>query len=164
MKIHLYSFVLLFLFCYHGNRVYAQSTTTQLNNNQIVSSSVAINGYNYYYFSVSATGQLFSKRDLPTIHLSTTICNQPTAPADFHDTVPPLNLYISTSSSNTLPGPDNSATVEDSSYGLIKWASDNQTSEIWIAVAAPALTGSWTGNFTYEIGVSTSRKKLISNL
>lgn len=148
---------MLFSFCCHSNCVYAQSTTTQLNNNQIVSSSVAINGYNYYYFSVSATGQLFSKRDLPTIHLSTTICNQPTPPADFHDTVPPLNLYISTSSSNTLPGPDNSATVEDSTYGLIKWKSDNQTSEIWIAVAAPALTGSWTGNFTYEIGVSTSQ-------
>lgn len=159
MKIHLFSFVLYILYSCHSNHVYAQSTTTQLTNNQIISSSVAINGYNYYYFSVSATGRLFSKRDLPTIRLSTTICNQPTAPADFHDTVPPLNVYVSTSNSNTLPGPGNSAAVEDSSNGLIQWQSDNQTSEIWIAVAAPALTGAWTGNFTYEIGVSTTRKQ-----
>ncbi|KAI8641668.1 stretch-activated Ca2+-permeable channel component-domain-containing protein [Parasitella parasitica] len=156
MKI-VYGLIALFLSCFHSNLVYAQSTTKQLNNNQIVSASVAIHEYNYYYFSVPTTNQLFSKRDLPTIHLSTTICNQPTAPADSHDTVPPLNLYVSTSISNTLPGPDNSVAVNDSSYGLIKWTSNNQTSEIWIAVAAPALTGSWVGNYTYEIGVSTSQ-------
>ncbi|CEP08210.1 hypothetical protein [Parasitella parasitica] len=150
-----YGLIALFLTHFHSNIVYAQSTTKQLYDNQIVSASVAISGFNYYYFGVSATNQLFSKRDLPTIHLSTTICKQPAAPADFHDTVPPLNLYVSTSNTNTLPGPKNSAAVNNSSNGLITWTCDKVTSEIWIAVAAPALTGSWAGNFTYEIGVST---------
>lgn len=135
------------------------SSTTQLINNQVVSSSIIPGTYNYYYFSVSATSQVFGKRDLPTIYLSTTTCSQPQSPSSVHTTVSPLNLFVSTSPDNTLPGPNHGITVEDSLKGLTKWMSDNQTAEIWISVGAPTLpTGSWTGNWTFEIGASTNRK------
>jgi hypothetical protein len=69
---------------------------------------------------------------------------------------------VSTSSGNTLPGPDHGITVEDSLNGLTKWTSDNQTAEIWISVGAPTLpAGSWTGNWTFEISASTNRKKTL---
>lgn len=153
---HLSYILLLFsLLLFHN--VKTQSTTSQIQNNQIVSSSLTTGGYSYYYFSIPFTAKLF-KRDLPTIHLSLTACSQPSPPPDYHDTVPPLNLYISTSNNNTLPGPNNGITVDNSSHGLTTWTSDNNTSEVWIAVGGPSLTGSWSGNWTFEIGASTIRK------
>jgi hypothetical protein len=152
--------VICYYYLFHSANAQSSSSTTQLNNNQILSSSIAPGTNNYYYFSVSATSRLFGKRDLPTIYLSTVTCSQPQPPSSFHDTVPPLNLFVSTSSSNTLPGPDNGTTVEDSLNGLTKWTSDNQTAEIWIAVGAPTLLGEgWTGNWTFEISASTNRMK-----
>jgi calcium channel MID1 len=146
---------------YCSSNVLAQTTTTQLQNNQILSNSIAASGYNYYYFSIPAQSQVFSKRAIPNIYLSTSTCSQPTPPSTFHDVVPSINMYISLSNDNTLPGPDNGIAVDDALNGLTSWTSNYTASEIWIAVGATSLPNTWTGNWTYEIGVSTNRKKLI---
>jgi hypothetical protein len=139
-------------------QISAQNTTIQLQNNQILSNSIAAGRYNYYYFSIPAQNQLFSKRALPNIYLSTSTCSQPKPPSTFHDVVPSINMYISTSKDNTLPGPDNGIAVDDSLNGLSTWSSNSSASELWIAVGATSLPTTWTGNWTYEIGVSTGRK------
>lgn len=150
--------VLIVIFIYYSINVFAQTTTTPLSNNQILSNSIAAGKYNYYYFSIPAQNRLFSKRVLPNIYLSTSTCSQPRPPSTFHDVVPSINMYISTSADNTLPGPDNGIAVDDSLNGLSTWSSNNSATQIWIAVGATSLPNTWTGNWTYEIGVSTSRK------
>ncbi|KAI9485433.1 MAG: stretch-activated Ca2+-permeable channel component-domain-containing protein [Benjaminiella poitrasii] len=143
--------------CNYLNPILAQTITTQLKDNQILTSSISAGSYNYYYFSTTLTNQLFRKRDQPTIHLSIAACTQPTSPPHFNDLVPSLEVYISSSNRNTLPGPSDGNIANNSLHGLVTWASNDQTSEIWIAVGGPKLTGAWTGNWTYEIGVSTNQ-------
>lgn len=140
---------------YFSNSVLTQTTTTQLQNGQIITHSIAPGAYNYYYFSISATNQLFGKRAIPSIYLSSTTCSQPQPPAGVHDVVPSPDIFISTSKNNPLPGPDNGIAVDDALHGLCTWKSDGTASEIWIAVGASSLPNTWTGNWTYEIGVST---------
>ena len=136
--------------------VIAQSTTTRLLNGQTVTSSIAPGAYNYYYFLSPAT--TFGKRAISTLYLSSTTCSQPQPPPSFHDTIPSPDIFISTSKENTLPGPDNGIAVKDAIHGLTTWESDGTVSEIWIAVGATSLPTTWAGNWTYEIGVSISRK------
>lgn len=140
--------------------VLAQTTTTQLQNGQIVTNSVSAGDYNYYYFSIPSTNQVFGKRAIPNIYLSSTTCTQPQPPATSQEVVPSPDIYISTSRDNTLPGPNKGIAVDDALHGLSTWKSDGTISEIWIAVGAATIPSTWTGNWTYEIGVSTSRKKL----
>lgn len=146
---------------YYASHVIAQTTTTLLKNNQILSNSIGAGDYNYYYFSIPATGQVFGKRALSNIFLSTSTCSQPIPPSTFKDVIPSIDLYISLSKDNPLPGLDNGITVNDGIHGLTNWTSSEAISEIWFAVGATTLPNTWTGNWTYEIGVSTSRKKLI---
>ncbi|KAI9256153.1 stretch-activated Ca2+-permeable channel component-domain-containing protein [Helicostylum pulchrum] len=131
-------------------------TTTLLQNNRILPGSIAAGSYNYYYFSIPAINQVFSKRAIPNIFLSITTCTQPTPPSTFKDAIPSFNVYISLSKGNTLPGPDNGISVNDAIHGLTTWTSNGASSEIWVAVGASSLPNAWTGNWTYEIGVSTN--------
>ncbi|KAI8070648.1 stretch-activated Ca2+-permeable channel component-domain-containing protein [Gilbertella persicaria] len=101
-----------------------------------------------------ANPKAFTSIDYPIIYLTTTTCSQPQS-SDFNEQVPPLQVYVSTSSSNKLPGPHQGITVENGLNGLTQWQSDGTSSQLWIAVGAPPLQGSWTGNWTFEIGVST---------
>lgn len=157
----LQSLYVLVAIIYYTSHVLAQSTTTLLKDNQILSTSIAAGSYNYYYFSIPATGQAFGKRALSNLFLSTSTCSQPIPPSTFTDAIPSIDMYISLSKDNTLPGPDNGIAVSDGVHGLTTWTSLEAVSEIWIAVGATSLPNTWTGNWTYEIGVSTSRKKLI---
>ncbi|KAG2206952.1 hypothetical protein INT47_008421 [Mucor saturninus] len=142
---------------YYTSLVIAQSTTTLLKDNQILSNSVAAGSYNYYYFSIPATGHVFGKRAFSNIFLSSSTCSQPIPPSTFKDAIPSVDMYISLSKDNPLPGPDNGITVTDGLHGLSTWTSPDSISEIWVAVGATALPNTWTGNWTYEIGVSTSQ-------
>ncbi|KAI8088552.1 stretch-activated Ca2+-permeable channel component-domain-containing protein [Thamnidium elegans] len=132
-------------------------TTTLLENNHILSGSIAAGSYDYYYFSIPAINQVFNKRAIPNIFLSITTCTQPIPPSTFKDAIPSFNAYISLSKSNALPGPDNGISVNDAIHGLTTWTSNGASSEIWVAVGAPSLPNTWTGNWTYEIGVSTNQ-------
>lgn len=146
---------------YYVNSVLTQTTTTQLQNGRIITNSIAPGAYNYYYFSLSATNQLFGKRAIPSIYLSSTTCSQPLPSATVHDVIPAPYIFISTSKNNPLPGPDNGIAVDEALHGLSTWKSDGTATEIWIAVGASTLPSTWTGNWTYEIGVSTVGKRIM---
>ncbi|KAI8353310.1 stretch-activated Ca2+-permeable channel component-domain-containing protein [Choanephora cucurbitarum] len=129
---------------------YTQSTTP-ISNNQILSSSVSANTYQYFYFTIPSTTQLFRKRDYPPIHLTVSTCSQPQSSSS--QSIPPVSIYLSTSSANTLPGPGNGITVDNSLNGLTSWTSDGTSSQLWIAVGGPSLENA-SGNWTFEIGAS----------
>lgn len=138
------------------------SVTVQLNNSQILSTAIASGDLQHYYFSSSSSSASsllshITERDPSSLYLSLTACSQPAAPSNYQGEVPSLDIYLSFSSDNALPGPGNGAIVNDSIPGRIDWQKDNFQSDIWIGVVAPTLTDNWTGNWTYEIAVSTER-------
>ncbi|KAI9304269.1 stretch-activated Ca2+-permeable channel component-domain-containing protein [Cunninghamella echinulata] len=100
------------------------------------------------------------KRDPTTpIYLTLTSCSQPIPPPHYTGIIPTIDLYISTDGGNTLPGPtknQNNDTVDKSKPGRISWQND-QIDNLWIGVVAPTLTEGWTGEWKYEIGLSTNQ-------
>ncbi|KAM3584681.1 Centractin [Umbelopsis sp. WA50703] len=93
------------------------------------------------------------------IYLTVSVCTQPQPPSNYQGQVPPLQVFISTSSSNSLPGPSVSGTspVNNTHPGYVYWDSTaSPTDQLWIGVSAPTLTQGWTGNWTYQLGVSTT--------
>jgi calcium channel MID1 len=136
----------------------SQSVTVQLTNNVIQTASIGQGGTNYYYFDVQNVQSFLFRRAIPPIFVTSTTCSQPASSSNNQDAVPSLDMYISTSDSNTLPGPGNGDKVADSEFGHIAWNSSGSETRVWMSVTAPTLKGQWTGNWTFEIGASTSRK------
>lgn len=140
----------------------AQQVTIPLNDSSIYTTSISSGDLQHYYFSASAVRSLLAldKRAVPNVYLTLATCSQPVAPSGFQGEVPSLEMYLSTSSENTLPGPGAGSTMVNDSYpGWLGWT--NTEEEIWIGIVAPTLTDNWTGNWTYEIAVSTQRKLLL---
>lgn len=95
---------------------------------------------------------------IETIYLTVTVCSQPQPPANYQGLVPPLQVFVSTSSSNSLPGPGVPGTspIDNPYPGYSSWNSTSSpTNQMWIGVSAPSLSEGWTGNWTYQLGVST---------
>lgn len=142
----------------------AQQTTTPLNDSQIYTSTISSGGLQHYYFSASTLQKRLAsafqphldKRAPSIAYLSLTSCSQPTAPSGYEGEVPSLDMYISTSSSNTLPGPNQGQMTNDSYPGRLSW--QGEISELWIGVVAPTLTDDWQGTWTFQIAISTQRK------
>ncbi|CAO3597089.1 unnamed protein product [Absidia cylindrospora] len=114
-------------------------------------------------FSPTASGML-TKRAPPTenviIYLTLTSCSQPIPPPNYNGEIPSIDIYLSTVNSNKLPGPtnhQNNNTVDDTLPGRISWQGGDHLTELWIGVAAPTLTPGWTGEWTYELAVSTTQ-------
>ncbi|KAI8092956.1 stretch-activated Ca2+-permeable channel component-domain-containing protein [Halteromyces radiatus] len=94
-----------------------------------------------------------------SVYLTLTSCSQPSPPSNYQGDIPSIDLYLSKASSNTLPGPTNNQnndTVDDTKPGRISWQGDH-ISDLWIGVVAPTLTTGWTGQWTYELGISTNQ-------
>lgn len=153
--------LLLFLFT---ALLAAQQTTTPLNDSQIYTSSISSGGLQHYYFSAATLQKRFAsalqphldKRAPSVAYLSLTSCSQPAAPAGYEGDIPSLDMYISTSNDNTLPGPNQGQMANDSYPGRLSW--QGEISELWIGVVAPTLTNDWEGNWTFQIAISTQRK------
>lgn len=95
---------------------------------------------------------------LEAIYLTVTVCSQPQPPANYQGLVPPLQVFVSTSSSNSLPGPGVPGTspIDNPYPGYSSWNSTSSpTNQMWIGVSAPSLSNGWAGNWTYQLGVST---------
>ncbi|RUP42798.1 stretch-activated Ca2+-permeable channel component-domain-containing protein [Jimgerdemannia flammicorona] len=100
------------------------------------------------------------------LFVTLTTCSQPVGGSGSPG---PLQLFVSTNARNTLPGPSapsDAQTSGDPSKGNGTLAgfldvtmlslSLAQIKNVWIGVSAPQLQGQgWTGNWTYQLGVST---------
>lgn len=92
------------------------------------------------------------------IYLTVTVCSQPQPPSNYQGFVPPLQVFVSTTSSNSLPGPNvpEASPLNTTWSGFTSWNSTlSPTTQLWVGVSAPALAAGWTGNWTYQIGTST---------
>ncbi|KAI8880381.1 hypothetical protein K501DRAFT_255101 [Backusella circina FSU 941] len=147
----------LLLVLLYTQDIASQSVTVQLSNNVVQTASIGQGGTNYYYFDVQNVQNLLFRRAIPPIFITAAICSQPASSSNSQDAVPSLEMYISTSDSNTLPGPGKGDKVADSEYGHIAWNSSGTEARVWMSVTAPTLNGQWSGNWTFEIGASTSQ-------
>ncbi|GAB5590564.1 Centractin [Umbelopsis nana] len=96
---------------------------------------------------------------IAAVYLTVTVCSQPQPPTSYQGLVPPLQVFVSTTSSNSLPGPSVPGTspINNSYPGYTSWNSTSSpTNQLWVGVSAPALAAGWSGNWTYQLGVSTT--------
>ncbi|KAI7878133.1 hypothetical protein K492DRAFT_171060 [Lichtheimia hyalospora FSU 10163] len=120
------------------------------------SASIASGDLQHYYFEAAHGLSGLQESEAKSVYLTLTSCSQPTAPGNYEGEVPSLNMFISTSSEETtLPGPSQGTMVNDTKLGRIAWNSGDQVENVWIGVVAPTLTDNWSGNWTYQIAVST---------
>jgi calcium channel MID1 len=96
---------------------------------------------------------------LVTLYISLNTCQQPSDPTDIGGTKgapPQLQLYVSQSSVNTLPGPDQSADTQQQIpvVGGFANVTLQASGTVYIGVAAPNTTTFTKGNYTVEIAAS----------
>lgn len=94
-----------------------------------------------------------------TIYISATTCLQPQRRGNNTSVDPPqLTLYVSTSSNNEQPGPDESSSAQDSKVfdeGAVIY-NVNATADVFFGIAAPASNQSmFEGEWNFDIAVST---------
>ena len=137
----------------------AQQVTIPLNNSIIATAAIESGDLQHFYFSASSTSLLdrrrLATRDVPNLFLTLTSCSQPTPPANYEGEIPSLDVFLSTSEDNTLPGPSQGLLVNDTLFGRVAWENTEPISKLWIGVVAPTLTENWNGNWTFQIAVST---------
>lgn len=102
-----------------------------------------------------------------TLYITISTCTQPSPQSGLNateiyanQTLPALQLYVSTDASNTRPGPDTDATKQDMRelvLGFTNITLDDITSDVYISVVAQNVSSDWQGGWTYQLGSSTNR-------
>ncbi|KAK8258017.1 hypothetical protein IWZ00DRAFT_31027 [Phyllosticta capitalensis] len=89
------------------------------------------------------------------VFVSMNVCNGPDVNGTTTAAAPQLTMYVSTSKSNTSPGPDSDGeqAVQPCSGGFAS-ITVNATSDIYISVHAPQLPDGYSGNWDYEVAAS----------
>ncbi|KAF9942440.1 stretch-activated cation channel mid1 [Mortierella alpina] len=88
------------------------------------------------------------------VFISVSTCSAPKSGASV---CPPLVLYVSTSTSVPLPGPgqdSNAVKVVSGLEGLIQFTVYTER-DVFFSLQAPALEGTWTGDWSVEVGASS---------
>ncbi|KAF9575782.1 stretch-activated cation channel mid1 [Mortierella alpina] len=88
------------------------------------------------------------------VFISVSTCSAPKSGANV---CPPLVLYVSTSTSVPLPGPGqnpDAVQVVSGHEGLIQLTVYTDR-DVFFSLQAPALQGTWTGDWSVEVGAST---------
>ncbi|KAI8144396.1 stretch-activated Ca2+-permeable channel component-domain-containing protein [Fennellomyces sp. T-0311] len=148
---------ILFILC--AALAVAQQVTVPLNDSAITTAAIGSGDLQHFYFSASSNSLLdrrrLARRDVPNLFLTLTSCSQPTPPPNYEGEIPSLDVFLSTSADNTLPGPSQGLLVNDTKFGRVAWENTQPIANLWIGVVAPTLTENWNGNWTFQIAVST---------
>ncbi|KAF9432734.1 stretch-activated cation channel mid1 [Entomortierella beljakovae] len=89
-----------------------------------------------------------------SVFISISTCSTPRISTG--DICPPLVMYVSTSSSNPLPGPGqgSSSQMVTGHEGLIQFTAYTDK-DVFFSLEAPPLQGGWTGEWAVEVGASS---------
>ncbi|BFZ59312.1 hypothetical protein YB2330_000319 [Saitoella coloradoensis] len=152
------------------------NTTTELLSDDVVLPSISETDVHHYYFTTPAGSS--NDNDNETVYnvsITLSTCTQPSptnSSANLTEVYaspgpPPLYLWVSNTTSNTLPGPPSTRTdVQEwnTTYlGFTNFTMINVTAgtSVYIGVSAPNLTSTtvyadWSGEWSYQLGVSTT--------
>jgi len=135
--------------------------SAQLSDNSIVSKTIAPGATDFWTFSPS----LLNIHGSPTLYITISACTQPSPLPGLNATqiyasenLPSLQLYISTDSTNTKPGPDSDAslqTVQILSQGFTNFSMPSVSDDVYISVVAGSVSSNWKGSWSYELATST---------
>lgn len=138
-----------------------------LSDNSIVAMAINPGTTDFWTFSPS----VLKISGPTTVYITISACTQPSPKSGLNateiytnQTLPALQMYISTDASNTRPGPDTDATKQDMrelSLGFTNITLDDVTTDVYISVVAQNVTSDWQGGWTYQLGSSTNRIKSI---
>jgi hypothetical protein len=135
--------------------------SAQLSDNSIVPKTIAPGATDFWTFSPS----LLNIHGSPTLYITISACTQPSPASGLNATqiyasenLPSLQLYISTDSTNTKPGPDSDAslqTVQILSQGYANFSIPSVSDDVYMSVVAGSVSSSWQGSWSYELATST---------
>ncbi|KAF9925993.1 stretch-activated cation channel mid1 [Linnemannia zychae] len=84
------------------------------------------------------------------VYISVSTCSTPKQGSTI---CPPLEFYVSTSTSDPIPGPGQ-ISPEHSEEGLLRFAVKTKK-DVFFSLRSPSLSGTWTGDWAVEVGAST---------
>lgn len=153
----------LFVDSHESHLVARQSNeSVQLHDNAIVPMAINPETTQFWTFSPSELNITGS----PTLYITISACTQPSPAVGLNTTevyennvAPRLQLFVSINPSNTRPGPGSDPSTQQSaqlSQGFANFTLSNVSSNVYISVAAPSLPSEWQGQWTYQLGTSTS--------
>lgn len=110
-----------------------------------------------YTADITEDGSLRRRQIGTTLYITLNICDQPQAKVANPNGAPaPLQLYISTHSSNQRPSQDNSDIAVPVAYGYGFW---NLTisGDVYLSVTAPVKSSQFDGKYSYELTGSVDK-------
>lgn len=138
-----------------------------LSDNSIVPKDINPGTTDFWTFSPSSLNISGS----PTLYITISACTQPFPKVGLNatqvyasETLPSLQLYISTDSSNPKPGPDSDTslqTMQNLSQGFTNVTLSSLSDDVYISVVAENITSKWQGSWSYQLATSTKGMKYI---
>ena len=135
--------------------------SVQLGDNSIVTKEISPGAADFWTFSPS----LLNISGSSTLYITVSACTQPSPNAGLNatqiyanETLPPLQLYVSSDSSNPRPGPtsDSSTQILSGLYqGYTNITVANVSNDVFISVVAQNISSNWQGTWTYQLATST---------
>jgi len=137
------------------------NATFDLNDNSSITREIAPANIDYWTFSPSRLNVTAGS----SLYLTLSVCTQPFPRPGVNatevytsQTLPPLQLYVSTDVSNTHPGPGVDSTtqaVSSTSQGFANFTISSISSDVHLSIVSSNTTSDWLGSWTYSLGSST---------
>ena len=148
------------------------NVSTPLGNNAVVGMDLAPGTTDFWTFSPSLLN-ITDTTNTTTLYITVNTCTQPFPKPGLNATevyakgeLPPLQLYVSTSPANKLPGPsaDSSLqTVLQLVAGFANVTLPGVPSDVYISVSALNTSSDWQGSWSYQLGTSTTGRFLMAS-
>jgi len=108
-------------------------------------SQLNLTGSTTVYFTVSACTQPFPRPGLNATQIY------------MNETLPPLQVYVSTDAANSRPGPGSNPPIQPANLtlGYVNFNVSGVTGDVFLSVVAGNVSSDWQGSWSYEIGAST---------
>jgi len=137
------------------------NATFELSDNSTITREIGATSIDYWTFSPSRLNVTAGSN----LYLTLSVCTQPFPNPGLNatevyatQTIPPLQLYVSTDASNLRPGPGVDSTtqaVTSANQGFANFTINSISSDIYLSIAAGNVTSDWQGTWTYSLGSST---------
>ena len=142
--------------------------STSLPANAIVSKDISPETTDFWTLSL---GQL-NVSGSATVYITVSTCTQPfpkpglnATQIYLNETLPPLQIYVSTDAANSRPGPASNPPIQpqDLKMGYASVNISGVTNDVFLAVVTGNISSKWQGSWSYQIGASTQGNRHLFN-
>jgi hypothetical protein len=132
-----------------------------LNDNSIITKTISPGTTDFWTFSPS----FLNIGGSVTLYITISACTEPSPKVGLNatqiytsETLPSLQLYVSTDSSNPRPGPTSDSstqTLSELSQGFANITVLDISNDVFISVVAQNIPSNWQGTWSYQLATST---------